>query len=378
MQPTDNNNSLIEHSNEETKGPPKACLFVASLTNFTTEEELRELFCEYGEILKIKLLKDHVSRPYAFVQFACVDDAAKAIENTKNTILNNRRLRVERARVNRTLFVAKLSKQMQEAEVKNFMEEYGEVESVTIIKNHQTNRSKGCGFVKFAFREDAVNALAELKNSQHKWVVEWATSNNDPETLRVDKNNIFVGALNPQEISEEKLSERFGAYGEMESLTLVNRENNNDDHEENNIPAQIGDSSTPRQRNAFAFIRYKDEAHSALAIKEQNGTEWLGKRIRVQYCESKEMKNKRRAKHMKYAQYNMNPYYPSMPMMYLDGPEYQNNPYNSYYPVYYNGSTPWMYPQIPMDGQQMMPPAMYGQDEGLNPSLYPQIGRAHV
>merc|ERR1712232_1253850 len=333
----------------------------------TTESDLQGLFGKYGEILKIKLLKDHVSRPYAFVQFSEADDASDAIEQTKGITVNDRRLRVERARVNRTLFIAKISRQMQDDQLKEIVEEYGEVESVTIIKNHQTNRSKGCGFVKFAFREDAVYALSELKNNiQHKWVVEWATSNNDPESLRVDKNNIFVGGLNPQEITDEKLNERFSAYGEIESLTLVNRENNTDiDQEENNLSSPSpNDPTISRQRNAFAFIRYKDESYSAAAIKEQNGIEWLGKRIRVQYCESKEMKNKRRAKHMKYAQYNMGPYgYPSMLMMYMgDGVDYPNNPYNSFYPVYYNTTAPWMYQQMPpIEGQQMMP--MYGQEE---------------
>jgi RNA recognition motif-containing protein len=35
---------------------------------------------------------------------------------------------------------------------------YGPVEIVTVIKNHQTQKSKGCGFVKFVFREDAMAA----------------------------------------------------------------------------------------------------------------------------------------------------------------------------------------------------------------------------
>jgi RNA recognition motif-containing protein len=51
------------------KGPPNACLFVASLSPETTEETLKELFNQHGELLKIKLLKDRSSRPYAFVQY---------------------------------------------------------------------------------------------------------------------------------------------------------------------------------------------------------------------------------------------------------------------------------------------------------------------
>jgi len=49
-------------------------------------------------------------------------------------------------------------------ELRNAAEEYGPVENVTIIKNHQTNKSKGCGFVKFVFREDAMDAF-NVRNS---------------------------------------------------------------------------------------------------------------------------------------------------------------------------------------------------------------------
>lgn len=38
-------------------------------------------------------------------------------------------------------------------------QKFGPVESVTIIKNHQTNKSKGCGFVKYCYREDAMDAF---------------------------------------------------------------------------------------------------------------------------------------------------------------------------------------------------------------------------
>lgn len=359
------------------KGPPKACLFVASLDEQTTESDLEQLFGKFGEILKIKLLKDHVSRPYAFVQFASADDASDAIEHTKGFTINDRRLRVERARVNRTLFIAKIPRHMQANQLKEIVEEYGDVESVTIIKNHQTNKSKGCGFVKFSFREDAAQALVELKEKQRKWVIEWATSNNDPESLRIDKSNIFVGSLNPQEISEELLKDHFGVYGEIESATLINREENNDPSSFGNSPVPNSasqssngeDPNVSRPRNAFAFIRFKDPEYSAAAIEGENGKDWLGHRIRVQYCESKEMKNKRRAKHTKFSPYNPAPFYPGMPMMYMGeggapaAADMQSmNMYNSFYPVYYN-SAPWMY-QPGMEQQPMVANApMFGGDE---------------
>ncbi len=62
-------NNIPMSSRGEPKGPPQACLFVASLSPDTQEDTLHDHFSQYGEVLKIKLMKDRSSRPYAFVQF---------------------------------------------------------------------------------------------------------------------------------------------------------------------------------------------------------------------------------------------------------------------------------------------------------------------
>mmetsp|Transcript_790 Transcript_790/g.995 ORF Transcript_790/g.995 Transcript_790/m.995 type:complete len:371 (-) Transcript_790:1443-2555(-) len=334
-------------SDTDQKGSPQACLFVAHIAFETTEDAIRGHFAPYGEIISVKTLKDRASRPYAFVQFMEVEDAENALEKTSGSFLENRRLRVEKARVNRTLFVAKLSKKTSNNDLREMAEEFGEVESVSIIKNHQTNMSKGCGFVKFVHREDAQEAFVVLKAKHKNLVVEWATSTNDPDLLGVDKCNIFVGGLNPQQIDEEILADKFGSYGEIESSTLVNRFANDEDE------------TKGTQRSAFAFIRYKEESAASAAIENENGIDWLDRRIRVQYCESQEMKNKRRANKYFQAYPNNGVFYPGMipnqPMMVMGGMPW--NPYSS--PAY----SPSMYPMEPMPGSypyMMYPPAPWG------------------
>jgi len=344
-------NENLEYEN----GPPQACLFVASLSTETKEDTLAENFGRYGTVLKVTILKDRASRPYAFVQYRTVEEAENALEQTNGTILDNRRLRVEKAKVNRTLFLAKLPKELSNNQLREIVQEYGQVESVTIIKNHQTNKSKGCGFVKFVYREDAIEAFTGLKNNYRKWVIEWATSTNDPDLLGVDKYNIFVGGLNPHKIEKELLEQRFGYYGEIESITLINRAADK---------AESTDSDGT-QRSAFAFVRYKNFAHSASAIENENGTEWLDRRIRVQYCESQEMKNKRRANKYFLGYGNGQGYYSQgmqLPMMmvggmpvyshtnnypYIDGVDMQNNLYNSPsfppFPIFPYNNAPWLY-----------------------------------
>jgi len=299
--------SMKDQASAEKKASHKACLFVAQIPRDCDEDSLREHFAPYGEIVSVKLLKDRtVGRPYAFVQYQEEEDAEKALLEAAGSTLKGRTIRVEKARVNCTLFVAKLPKNLSNSGLREMFEEYGPVESVSIIKNHHTQKSKGCGFVKFCDREDAQSAFNELRANQRGIVVEWATSKNDPDALGVDKCNIFVGGLNPQLIEEEALKERFQAYGELESVTLVNR------HASEETEDSKGSAGT--QRSAFAFLRYKDADASTHAIEQENGSEWLDRKIRVQYCESQEMKNKRRAaKNYPYGNFsNMNMYYPLM------------------------------------------------------------------
>lgn len=88
------------------------------------------------------------------------------------------------------------------------------------------------------------------------YAVEWATSANDPDVLGVDKTNIFIGGLNPQEITEELLTEKFEIYGEISDVKVINRE-----HAVNSVSS----------RSAYAFIKFVD-AESATAAMENEVT----------------------------------------------------------------------------------------------------------
>eukprot|EP01117_Protostelium_nocturnum_P013611 TRINITY_DN5098_c0_g1_i1.p1 TRINITY_DN5098_c0_g1~~TRINITY_DN5098_c0_g1_i1.p1 ORF type:complete len:448 (-),score=145.12 TRINITY_DN5098_c0_g1_i1:1293-2636(-) len=335
---------------EDPRGPPEACLFVASLPTEVSEESLKEFFTVEGkEPIKIKLMKDRTDRlkNYAFVQYSEVELANQAILMAVSNTFEGKKVRVERAKVNRTLFIAKMEKSISSTQLRTIVEAYGPVDNVTIIKNHQTNKSKGCGFVKFLHREHATNAYNGLKSTQKRWIIEWATSNNDPETLGIDRNNIFVGGLNPINITKEEVEKRFGAHGKIESISLVNKELE---------PFTDEESGEVVPRSAFAFIRYADPSSSALAIEQENGVEWNDRRIRVQYCESQDMKNKRRAN--KYfssmAQFSsyFPPAHPGMPMSFP--PQFMGG-----YPMVHNPMVfpqqPYYYPNMQVRGE-MAPP----------------------
>lgn len=76
-------------------------LYVGNLPFNTTEEELRTMFTQAGNVVSVSLIKDRDtgrSRGFAFVEFATQAEAEKAVSMFNNTPLENRTLKVNLAR----------------------------------------------------------------------------------------------------------------------------------------------------------------------------------------------------------------------------------------------------------------------------------------
>lgn len=75
-------------------------IYVGNLPFSATEDELRDLFSQYGTVHSVKLISDRdTGRPrgFGFVEMSD-DDAAAAVEATNGTDLGGRSLRVNEAR----------------------------------------------------------------------------------------------------------------------------------------------------------------------------------------------------------------------------------------------------------------------------------------
>ncbi|WOK07149.1 RNA-binding protein [Imperialibacter roseus] len=66
------------------------------------------------------------------------------------------------------IFVGSLPYSIEEAELKGYFEDYGEVSSVKIITDKFTGRSKGFGFVEMPDDEAAQKAIKELNGAEVK------------------------------------------------------------------------------------------------------------------------------------------------------------------------------------------------------------------
>ncbi|MGN6440241.1 MAG: RNA recognition motif domain-containing protein [Agriterribacter sp.] len=64
------------------------------------------------------------------------------------------------------LYVGNLSWNMTEDDLRNLFEQYGAVTSIKIVKDRETGRSKGFGFVEMENDTEAQNALSSLYDKE--------------------------------------------------------------------------------------------------------------------------------------------------------------------------------------------------------------------
>lgn len=272
---------------------PSSCVFVASLSSSYSDDELcnsvTNYFTKWGTLGGVKVLRDPHNRPYAFVQYNNDGDANKAILEAHNTELGGRIIRCEHAKVNRTLFFSSATR-FSDHEMKTQMKEFGEIEQLFpsndkgyLISICQESES---WYVKFAYREDAIRAFANLKTDGSK-VIEWAQNiecdqysglegHQDESSIidnyysrnlkddmlpMFDKKSVFVGQLSVT-VTKEELARRFSTHGEIAEIVL-----------------------TKRPKTSFAFITYQDEISAACAVEKENHAMFQDKTMHVQYKE---------------------------------------------------------------------------------------------
>jgi RNA recognition motif-containing protein len=76
-------------------------IYVGNLPYSVTEDELQELFAEYGEVSNVNIITDKYSgqsKGFAFVEMTKQADAEEAIKALNSSVLKDRNLKVNQAR----------------------------------------------------------------------------------------------------------------------------------------------------------------------------------------------------------------------------------------------------------------------------------------
>ena len=66
------------------------------------------------------------------------------------------------------MYIGNLSYRVKEADLRQVMEEYGVVDSVKLITDRDTKRSKGFAFVEMPNDEEAQRVIAELNGAEYE------------------------------------------------------------------------------------------------------------------------------------------------------------------------------------------------------------------
>ncbi|KXS19338.1 RNA-binding domain-containing protein [Gonapodya prolifera JEL478] len=235
------------------RGDPEACIFVANLNSSKTDQQLRwgiiQFFSAWGPILHAKVSRDMMGRTYSFVQFHTPEVAARAIADAQGKMFEDRPLRIEKAKVNRTLFIARLGNKLtqgsiEEAMLRSYLESFGPLQELTFMNNFIVASSRGCALARFRYRQDAIKAYT--RTAMHPFqdfVVEWGVNCENLD----DGNGASLYITNlPSDTLVSHLLDRFSKYGLIEHVELKNDKR-------------------------FAFIRYSDPKAAAHCVAIENG-----------------------------------------------------------------------------------------------------------
>lgn len=274
-------------------GESNRTLYVGNLDPSVTEELILVLFGQLGKIQNCKMFQEANTDPYCFVEFLEHSHALNAITMMNDKMLQNRRMRVDWAtgqgnknKVNKIdttkhyhVYVGELSPEIDEQALREAFQVFGEISDCKVVKDPQTLKSRGYGFVVFIKKYDAE---VSIQNMNGQWLgrkmikARWATrklpSVTTPETkpeqttLDYDEvfnqttgtnTTVFCGGLK-QDITEEALQQAFHSYGPIDKIKIF-------------------------KEKGYAFIKYTCKEHSCQAIVAQHNATINGQTIRCSW-----------------------------------------------------------------------------------------------
>ncbi|GAY44871.1 hypothetical protein CUMW_085230 [Citrus unshiu] len=169
------NHPAPDHINDS--GIP-AKLYVAPVPRTATEEDIRPLFEEHGNVIEVVLPKDKRTgqqQGYCFVKFTIFEEAGNAIRALNGHYIfpgEQASIKVRFADGEREhpvappdkLYVGCLSKQTSKKEIEEVFSPYGHIEDIFIVRD-ELKQSRGCAFVQFSHREMALAAISGLNGT---------------------------------------------------------------------------------------------------------------------------------------------------------------------------------------------------------------------
>ena len=271
----------------------------------TQERELNELFSNHGSVGRLVLPP---TGTIALIEFLDPSDAMKAYKKLSYSKFKHLPLYLEWApeetfaaefkpsdkkvyttldedldnMEHATLFVKNLNFDTTEAQLKAFFEKSGSVTNVSIAKKPSPKSasgflSRGYGFVEFASKESAKDAMKKLNGKLlHDYAVELKLSEKQiskvPETVEKTRNlkegsaKLLIKNV-PFETTKKDLRKLFSAFGDIKHIRLPKKLAGTGDH------------------RGFAFVEYSSLAEARKAFEATgDSTHIYGRRLVVEWA----------------------------------------------------------------------------------------------
>ncbi|KAL9271426.1 Heterogeneous nuclear ribonucleoprotein 1-like protein [Drosera capensis] len=158
--------------------PPKELktkkIFVGGIPSTVSEAVFNHHFGQYGEIIDSVIMKDRFTglpRGFGFITYGDHSVVDKVMEDTH--VINGKQVEIKRTipkgaappkeLKTKKIFVGGIPSTVSEDEFKSFFSTYGEVVEHNIIRDCETNRSRGFGFIIFD-KEEVVDSILSNGN----------------------------------------------------------------------------------------------------------------------------------------------------------------------------------------------------------------------
>eukprot|EP00262_Sarcandra_glabra_P002721 TRINITY_DN1312_c0_g1_i1.p1 TRINITY_DN1312_c0_g1~~TRINITY_DN1312_c0_g1_i1.p1 ORF type:complete len:788 (-),score=210.99 TRINITY_DN1312_c0_g1_i1:384-2747(-) len=208
-------------------------VFVGGLDKEASEDDLKKVFSEVGEITEVRLMMNPLTKKnkgFAFLRFATVEQAKRAVSELKNPVVNGKQCGVTPSQDSDTLFLGNICKTWTKDALKEKLKHYGieTVEDLTLVEDtNNVGMNRGFAFLEFSSRSDAMDAYKRLQKRDIVFGVDrtakvaFADSFIEPDDeIMQQVKTIFVDGL-PASWDEDRVKEHLKKFGEIEKIELA-------------------------------------------------------------------------------------------------------------------------------------------------------------
>lgn len=285
--------SLITLGNNHHLNDLPRTLYVGNLDPQVSDELIAALFGSLGKVTNVKIIHEPGNDPYCFVEFAEHSAASNALLTMNKRLCLGKELKVNWATSpgasgpkqdtskHYHIFVGDLSPEIETQQLREAFAPFGEISDCRVVRDPQSLKSKGYGFVSFVKKTDAETAIATMNG---QWLgsrairTNWATrkpptrGSTDIQPTSSSKHlsfdevyqqsspsncTVYCGGI-LQGLSDELIQKTFSHFGMIQEIRTF-------------------------KEKGYAFIKFATKEAAASAIVATHNTEIAGQAVKCSW-----------------------------------------------------------------------------------------------